>query len=88
MKKYSVFYLTEFFTGILQFSTIEEILQNLEEIGIPGQEWECNDIGQEEIYLPNIDLSTMETGPGMGHTFVYQADHYEFKNYIHIQRNF
>jgi hypothetical protein len=88
MEKYSVFYLTYFFTGVLHFSSIAEVLRNLKDRGISAQEWECNDEGHEETYLPNISLSTMAIGPGNGHTFVYQADHYEFRNYLHIQRNF
>ena len=87
MKKYSVFYLTYFWTGILQFSSIEEILRNLDEIELPAHLWQCNDEDFQDQMIFEA-LTEIEDGPGNGATFIYQAEPNDFKNYLHIQKNY
>jgi len=88
MEKYTVFTLTAFFTGILQFSDENKIVRNLEETELPAHEWKCNDYCHENDILTAKYIAALEIGPGNGATFVHQPEPGDFKNYLHIQRNF
>lgn len=88
MKKFSVFQMMPFWTGIIHFDNEEEILYNLEEIDLPPHVWECNDEGHENDILNAEYIAALKVGPGIGATFVNQPETEDFKNILHIQRNF
>ena len=88
MEKYSVFYMTYFWTGIIHFSSEEEILQNLEEIELPADLWECNDSLFTQEKLSGQVMAKIEAGPESGVTFIYQDSPQFLKHILHIQRNF